>query len=117
MKNLFLLLIFLLNFSLITQLTAQVTTTSQPTPTKIDTITIFDAITFEKVDKIVVPMEENIAGEKYEIDTIITFDAKTFEETMEIVKTKIVARTPQSFNQTDVVTLTEAEMGLSLIHI
>ncbi|MFK7978938.1 MAG: hypothetical protein AB8G86_03060 [Saprospiraceae bacterium] len=49
---------------------------------------------------------------EYQIDTIITFDAATFEETIEIVKTKIVARTPQPLNKTEAITLTAAEIGI-----
>ena len=87
MKNVLLILIALFNFSLVSQVTAQV-----------DTGIIFDAVMFEETIKVVVPMAENIAGEKYDIDTIITFDADTYEETIEIVKRKVLTKYLTSIN-------------------
>ncbi len=50
--------------------------------------------------------------EEYQIDTIITFDATTFEETIEVVKTKVLTRTPKALEVIEKITLTEAEIGL-----
>ena len=112
MKNVLLLLIALLNLSLVSEVTAQVSTPNQTEQTKSDTVMIYDAILFEETMKVVVPMEEDIAGEKYEIDTIITFNADTYEETIEIVKTKLIARTPKKKEAPEKITLSEAEIGI-----
>ncbi len=113
MKNcLPILIVLFITLSFTSYTTAQVSTPNQITPAEVDTGVIFGAILFEETMKVIVPFEENIAGEKYEIDTIITFDADTYEEQIEIVKTKLVARTPKKRETPQKVTLTEAEKGI-----
>lgn len=112
MKNVLLLLALFLNLSFTSSITAQVSSPSQTIPTEVDTGIILDAFMFEETVKVIVPITENIAGEKYELDTIITFDADTYEETIEVVKTKVIARTPKALEAMEKITLTEAEIGI-----
>lgn len=59
---------------------------------RVDTIIIFDPVTFEETQQLIVidnqVVKETIEGE-VQVDTIITFDPETFEETIQIVRTKV----------------------------
>lgn len=61
---------------------------------KVDTIIVFDPVTFEETIQLVVSDEittEKVTNYVYRTDTIIIFNPDTYEETIEIVKTKIPA--------------------------
>ena len=61
---------------------------------KVDTIIVFDPVTFEESIQLVVSDEittEKVTNYVYRTDTIITFNPDTYEESIEIVKTKIPA--------------------------
>ncbi len=64
-------------------------------PTKqIDTVIIFDPVTFEETIQIVESDGKSskpkiVENYRIQVDTIITFDADTYEETIQVVKTKV----------------------------